>query len=92
MPQTQNIAKRELIGLEAEIIDAKNQSLVGIKGKIVDETKNTLLIEHNGKTKKVLKEDVTLNIHINNQTFQINGKVLIGRPEDRIKKLRKIKW
>jgi ribonuclease P protein subunit POP4 len=31
-----------LIGRNIEIVEAKNKSLVGLKGKVVDETKNTL--------------------------------------------------
>jgi ribonuclease P protein subunit POP4 len=40
-----DIVKIELIGLNVKIIDAKNKSLIGITGKIIDETKNLLFIE-----------------------------------------------
>ena len=39
------VARHELIGLEAEVHDAKNKSLKGIKGKVTDETKNTITIK-----------------------------------------------
>ena len=77
--------------MEAEIVDASNKSLVGLKGWIVDETKNTISIDKGGVVKKVIKSQVIFNILFEGQTFQINGKVLVGRPEDRLKKIRRIK-
>ena len=73
--------KGELIGSVIEIIGSKNKTLIGIKGKIIDETKNTLTIK-NKTSKKVLKSHIT---------FKIDGKIVEGkditkRPEDRIKK------
>jgi len=34
----------ELIGKEIKIISSKDQSILGLEGKIVDETKNTIKI------------------------------------------------
>lgn len=86
-----DLVRSELIGLEVEVVEASNKSLVGLKGLIVDETKNTLSIERGDVIKKVLKSQVMLNILFDGQTFQIDGKVLVGRPEDRLKKVRRIK-
>jgi ribonuclease P protein subunit POP4 len=76
-----NTWKGELIGSHIEVVSSKNPTLIGIKGKVIDETKNTLTIK-NKKIKKILKSHVTLKI---NNTI-IQGKSLIGRPEDRLKK------
>ncbi len=82
-----NIVQHEIIGLEAEVSKANNKSLQGVKGKIIDETQNTITIqESNGKTKKILKSQITLTLHIDNQTVEIEGESLISRPEDRTKK------
>lgn len=81
-----DIIRHELIGLNTEIVKAKNPSLVGIKGKIIDETKNTITIKQKEKMKKILKEQAVLNLKVGNKVFQINGKLLVGRPEDRLKK------
>ena len=78
--------KFELIGLEVEVVDAKNKSLIGIKGKIVDETKNTFVIETNGKEKNLLKDQVTLIINFKKEKIRAEGKLFLGRPEERIKK------
>ena len=81
-----NIAMFEFIGLYAEIINSSNKSLIGLKGKITDETKNTFTFEINGKEKKIMKNQVMLKISLNGKFIEIDGKDLVGRPEDRIKK------
>ncbi|HLC55124.1 MAG TPA: ribonuclease P protein subunit [Candidatus Nanoarchaeia archaeon] len=80
------ILRHELIGSYAEVVDAANKSLLGIKGRIVDETKQLLVIE-DCKERKILKSHATFKITSNKHAFIINGKLLVGRPEDRMKKL-----
>jgi ribonuclease P protein subunit POP4 len=81
-----NVAKNEFIGLAVKVHDAKNKSLIGIEGKIIDETKNTFKIRTNKKTKIVMKKDVTIDLKIDDNKIRINGEKLVGRPEERIKK------
>ena len=45
-----------LIGSKMEVIDAKNRNLLGIAGKIVDETKNTITVE-TGKVQISVSKD-----------------------------------
>lgn len=73
--------KNELIGSIVEILSSKNKTLVGIKGKVIEETKNTLTIKGE-KVKKIIKSHAVLKINAK----IIEGKFLIGRPEDRIRK------
>jgi ribonuclease P protein subunit POP4 len=89
MLNPKEIAKHELIGLMIEIVTSKNKALIGIKGKITDETKNTITVE-DGKTRKIMKSQIMMKTRIGNKDYQIDGRILVGRPEDRIKKLRKI--
>jgi len=77
-----HIARYELIGLEAEVTDSKNKDNIGIKGIIRDETKNTITIEN----KKLLKNNITLKIKIDNQMISVPGTQLAGRPKERIQK------
>lgn len=81
-----DLLRHELIGSEAEVIRASNKSLVGLKGKIIDETKNTLVLETGNKTRRILKENITMKIKMKHQTIQVEGSLLAGRPEDRLKK------
>ena len=41
--------------------------------------------------KKVIKSQVTLKVLFEGHAFQIDGKILVGRPEDRLKKIRSSK-
>ena len=47
--------KKELIGLSIEVISSKNRTLVGLKGKVIDETKNMFTIETQKGIKKIMK-------------------------------------
>ena len=76
----------ELIGLDTEIVKSKNKSLEGLKGKIIDESKNMLVIESNNHIKRIIKNQVKLKMKINKKRLIIDGKLLVGRPEERLKK------
>lgn len=78
-----NLVKYEFIGTEVEITNSKNKSLIGEKGKITDETRNMFILDTG---KKIIKSQCTLKMKINKKNTEIKGEVLVGRPEDRIKK------
>ena len=85
-----NILRHELIGLDVEVVEASNPSLVGIKGRVVDETRNTLVIEKcSGKEVVVPKDVAVFKFKLGDKYVKVIGSLLIGRPEDRLK--RKIK-
>ena len=90
MLNPKEIAKHELIGLEIEIVESRNKALIGIKGKITDETKNTITVE-DGRERKIMKSQIMMKTKIGNKEYEIDGRILVGRPEDRIKKQRKIR-
>ncbi|MCQ6253609.1 ribonuclease P protein component 1 [Methanocaldococcus sp.] len=86
-----NILRHELIGLKVTIIDSKNKSMIGIKGKVVDETRNTLIIEkENGKEVIIPKDIATFMFELKGCKVKVDGRLLIGRPEERLKKKIKI--
>ena len=84
--QPQDVLKYELIGLEIEVVDARNAQLKGLRGKIINETRNTLTIEDNNITKRLIKNQVTFTTKINNRKVVIDGALLVGRSEERLKK------
>jgi ribonuclease P protein subunit POP4 len=86
MITAKNLKKHELIGLEAEVITSNNKDLLGLKGKVVDETRNLIVLATEKGEKKILKKEVTLKIKINEEEIQVDGNVLVGKPEERIKK------
>lgn len=81
-----NITQHELIGLRVRIIHSDNPSQIGIEGAVVDETRNTLTIRDKGKVKKVLKSQIKMEIEINDAVVEVDGKVLLKRPEERVKR------
>ena len=89
----QNIFRHELIGLTVEIVDSNHKEFIGIKGIVIDETRNTITIDTNDIEKRIPKENVILLFTLpTGEQVTINGKVIVARPEDRIKKkFRKIR-
>ncbi len=84
---TKDVARHEFIGMFAKVIESKNKLLVGLNGKIIDETKNTFIMLTDKKEKKtILKKDCIITFDLkNNQKVKIDGNILVARPEDRIK-------
>ncbi|MBI2542612.1 MAG: ribonuclease P protein component 1 [Candidatus Aenigmarchaeota archaeon] len=89
MPITpHNLVRHELIGLKVKINKSTDSTQKGLVGTVIDETYNTLKIEtKDGKERTAIKENsVFLFILPNKTKIQIDGKLLVSRPEDRIKK------
>jgi len=81
--KAKEMARREFIGQVIEITKAANKNLLGVKGKVIGETKNsfTLLVEKKGK--KIILKNHLIEIRIGDVLIDA-GRVL-GRPEERIK-------
>ncbi|MDD5651570.1 MAG: ribonuclease P protein subunit [Candidatus Nanoarchaeia archaeon] len=78
--------KQELIGLHIMILDSNNKNLIGMQGKIVDETKNMFTIKTNEGEKKLIKNNIKFEVITKEGIMKIEGKKIVGRPEDRLKK------
>ena len=88
-----NIVRHELIGLEARITKAVDPKKIGFAGKIVDETQKTLLIRTPQGEKQIAKKECSFEFIIpNGQRVEVDGRLLVGRPEDRMKKKLPEKW
>jgi len=76
-----------LIGLKVRVERSTDPTLVGVRGLIIDETYNTFKIETNKKEIIVPKRNCVFVFTLPNGTkVEVDGKLLVGRPEDRIKK------
>lgn len=93
MPITpQNLVRHELIGLKAKVAKSTDPTQKNISGNVVDESYNTLAIESDGKEKIVVKENCVFVFTLPSKAkVEVDGKVIVGRPEDRIKK-KQPKW
>lgn len=93
MNVTPSIVQHEFIGLEAKVVKCSNPHAVGIAGKVVDETRNTLTILHDGERKVVVKDTAVFEFVLPDGTVvEIDGKVIMGRAEDRIKNRPRRLW
>ncbi|MEE9116299.1 MAG: ribonuclease P protein component 1 [Thermoplasmata archaeon] len=85
MISKKNIHKHELIGLPAEVVSSTHSGYVGMKGLIVDETKNTLVMEVDSSEKVIPKKGTRFKFSLP-EDVEVNGAKLMFRPQDRIKK------
>lgn len=83
-----NLGAHELIGLRVKVADSSDPSLVGLEGLIVDETKNTFLLETERGRRRLLKAVCTLSFELDGEEVVLEGPALLRRPEDRIRMLR----
>ncbi len=93
MKVTPNIVQHEFIGLDVTVAKSSNSHVVGISGRVVDETRNTFTILRNDTRKVVVKDTAVFDFVIPDGTVvEIDGKVIMGRPEDRIKRRPRRLW
>ncbi len=85
----QTILYSTFIGLTVEVVNSHSRNMIGAKGRIVDETKNLIVIESkDGKEKKLQKRSCTFRFYLGDGSiFDIDGKEILFRPEDRAKKV-----
>jgi ribonuclease P protein subunit POP4 len=89
---SENVVRHELIGLRAKVAESTDPAMRGLSGRVVDESYNMLSIE----TKKAGKPASEKRLSKRNSVFifalpnkvkvKVEGRLLVGRPEDRIKK------
>ncbi len=87
----EEIVRHELIGLRVRVEECSNPSSVGISGKVVDESRNTLTMRSESGSKVLVKEECTFIFSTESGELRVDGSLLVGRPEDRIKK-KQPKW
>jgi ribonuclease P protein subunit POP4 len=84
----ENIVKEEFIGKHVRIKESTDPNWLNKSGLIIDETKNTFLIEIKNKKKRITKKTATFEFEYMGKKIKIKGSRLNFRPEDRIKKSR----
>ena len=80
-----NIAAHELIGLQAAVRESTDKGRIGLKGKIVDETKNLIVMETGAGEKKLPKREIKLEIALGSEKVLLDCGRIMQRPEDRVK-------
>lgn len=72
-----------LLGKTVEVIQSSNRYEVGIKGIVIEDTKNTIKLRVEKEVKILIKKNIILMI--NNK--KVDGNSLIGKEEERIKRM-----
>ena len=84
MITTENITRHELIGLETSIVGSNNSQVVGLHGKIIDETKSMLTLETSTGIKHMSKVDSIWKFNLNGVTSVVDGKSIAKRSYERM--------
>jgi ribonuclease P protein subunit POP4 len=82
-----NLRKHELIGLQVQVLRATDPGQVRMSGRVVDETRNLLVIEAGGIEKRIPKQGARFRFEIQGG-IEVEGDEIRFRPEDRVKKAR----
>lgn len=95
------IIYHDLIGFYAyaKVISKKKNGNFKDIGMVIDDTKNMLITEKNEVIKKYIKKDHTFRFKLPNEKndneeymLEVKGIKIIGRPENRLRNLRKRRW
>jgi ribonuclease P protein subunit POP4 len=90
---TPDIIRCEFIGTDVRVARSSHNGNVGICGKVIGETRNTFAILQEGKKKTVAKDSSVFHFKFADRTVvEVNGRLLVGRPEDRLKKTVRRLW
>ena len=95
----ESLVRHELAGLDVEVAESPNPDLVGVAGRVVDETTNTLLVatgEGEG-AKRVPKAAATFRFRLDGETrgatrVVVDGDRLVARPARRTEMKRGSLW
>jgi len=93
MKVTPDIIRYEFIGAEGKVARSLHSDYVGLNGRVIGETRNTFTFLNEGQAKSIIKEFSVFNFTFDDGTVvDIDGKLLVGRSEDRLKKSIKRLW
>ena len=91
----------DLIGLKAlarSKAKPDQESFIDI-GKVINESKNMIITKKNNTIKKYIKKDYVFRFDLQKDTqtdknlsLEVNGDKIVGRPENRLRSLKKKKW
>ena len=79
-----NIRSHEFIGLHTEITQSTNSQVVGLNGRIIDETKSMFKINTDNGVKSIAKSTNSWKFSIENKDVIVDGSRIAKRPFDRI--------
>ena len=83
-----NLLYSTFVGLPVEISNSSQENLVGVKGIVVDETKNLLIIKAGEKELRIPKIGCTFIFTTEDgEEVEVEGRKIAFRPHERPKKV-----
>ena len=87
----------DLIGLDsyAKLKSSSHKKDFSDIGIVIDESKNMLITNKNTIVNKYIKKDHIFKFRIpekEDMLFEVNGSKIVGRPENRLRSLRRKRW
>jgi ribonuclease P protein subunit POP4 len=79
-----NIYSHEFIGLDTEIVKSTNPQVIGLNGRIINETKSMFTINTENGVKSIAKSTNDWKFSIQNKDIIVDGSKITKRPFDRI--------
>lgn len=89
MVTSKDILFSTFIGLKVKIVKSTQKHLIGLEGKVVDETKNLLVIETEGKERKIPKKTAIFRFFVDDGEVDIDGSKITFRHFERPKKVKR---
>lgn len=81
MSMSTHVIHAEWIGKHIRVINATNPSQKGTEGVVVDETRNTVMVETSRGVKRVQKHGSVFEV----EGHEVEGDDVLAAPEERIK-------
>ena len=84
-PTPETVVAHELVGLRVRVVEATNADLVGVEGRVVEETTNTLRIEgDDARVRTAPKAGATFEFVLpGGEHAVVEGRRLVARPARR---------
>jgi len=84
MITSDNITSHEFIGLHTEIMQSTNSQVIGLNGRIIDETKSMFKINTDKGVKSIAKSTNQWKFSIEDKDITVDGSKISKRSFDRI--------
>jgi len=89
----QNLIRHELVGLETHIVGSRDPGHVSRRGKIVAESREMIQLDTEDGDILLPKNVCVFEIKLpSGDVIRVDGDLLRGRPEDRLKKRQSRRW
>jgi RNase P/RNase MRP subunit p29 len=90
MDEITKLLKAELIGRKLRLIRLSDNHT--LNAKIIDETKNTVLVESSNTRKRIIKTRYAFEFEDGGKIIRVDGSYFQKRPEERIKTKLTKRW